>query len=579
MNKKAAFILISIFCGLLARAEDASNPLDVLEPKAPATPTEPTVPKFEEIKENGKTTPAAKTPQSPAPQQNPTPNFNVPPPEIDKDLEESPKTELPKEMSHQNEPVPIMVPPSGTSAETPAETPKAPAPMESEKIVSTPTVGSEPDYGKESKFHRIYKKYNEQPTSEEAWAKARGTGEAKVYQVQKGDTLFDISKTFFADPFYWPKVWSLNHTQILNPHEIKPGMNVNFFPGSMEEAPTLELAEAGKKGATTSTTSTTAETTAETTAQAKEPEVVIPEPKKKREPLLKNIPGSLPRYRMGRGKSELLMEVTKIKMTTNPESLAYYIMDEPIKGIGVITATELNMKTAGDFQYIYVHLDNNSNGKQFVVQKNAGPVNDPAKNGRKGQMVEVQGEIEILDLVNPEKNIYRAIVKKTIEPLEIGAILTPGKIPMFTPTAGEVTSGVGAKIMGGQYDRERVLFAAQSLIFLDRGSSQGLQEGQVLPVYEDINLRNRKTEAITNDRIIGLVKIVHVARDFATAYVAKSTDDILVGDYVGKFTAQAAAPEVEAEPTGNDFEKDFDEKPAPKNNEPTSGSDDKDLEL
>lgn len=77
------------------------------------------------------------------------------------------------------------------------------------------------------------------PTSPDIWENASAKQNQNIYIVQKNDTLFTISQTLFGDSKFWPKVWALNKSMILNPHYIYPGMKIYFYSGNQNTSPSM----------------------------------------------------------------------------------------------------------------------------------------------------------------------------------------------------------------------------------------------------------------------------------------------------------------------------------------------------
>jgi hypothetical protein len=369
--------------------------------------------------------------------------------------------------------------------------------------VSWAQLMDEPDFGKEAKFHDIYQKFNSAPTSEETWAKAFTDTKPKIYTVNKGDTLWDVSKVLFADPLFWPKIWSFNTSEIMNPHEIKPNWKLQFLPGTLEAPPVLVVAEV--EG------------------------VKLPPPKRLYPPAAK-IPDSLPEYGFNlpvpeKSEFKKLDRSALRRITSLP--LPVEIMESRPEVMGEVMEFDDGARVASDTRNIYIKLEDDLGPGVYTSVKSI-------DKSRYGYVIVYGAEIEVLERINDSENIYRAKILKMINQVEAEDEIIQGAIPNVevdeTPLASQAPL---MRIVGGYRSPTDSVFAAYSFVFINGGTDQGLSAGDSLKVYQDPKIRWEKTKIKKAFYEVGKLKLLRVYEDVSTGYILNTQTELREGDFVG----------------------------------------------
>lgn len=270
-------------------------------------------------------------------------------------------------------------------------------------------------------------------------------GAPDVYVVKKGDTLWDIAGRFLKSPWRWKEVWVAN-PHIRNPHWIYPGDKILLcvYRGRTLIGIDDGTGCAGVISRATNTRRTRGQVRVESTG------------------------GAIPTIPLGAIRS-FLTQATVVELSDI--SNAPYVLAAQDRHVITAKGETIYVRgrglTVGNTYGIF------RPGEQLVNPDNGASLGYEARLVALGRVTDVNGDIYTVDLTRNYGQEVR----------ENDRILPSADVdefpPLFQPLSRPVKPGRLIKVMDGVSTA-----AVNSVIAINRGSSDGVQEGQVFVIYK-----------------------------------------------------------------------------------------------
>ncbi|MSP59366.1 MAG: LysM peptidoglycan-binding domain-containing protein [Myxococcales bacterium] len=311
---------------------------------------------------------------------------------------------------------------------------------------------------------------------------ASGDGERvpEVHSVRKGDTLWDISNSYFRNPWYWPKLWSFNPL-ITNPHWIYPNDLVRLYPPGQASPDMPKPA-----------TQDTPETPRLTAAARPAPTGIT---------LRQN--GFVDRGELDAAASIVGSREEKIMLATLDEAYIEFRADRPLK-----------------------------NGERYTIYRVLNEVKHPEDGRVLGSIVEIMGEVEVRGIT--EGRMARGVILDAIEPIErgyrVGPLRRQFKLVDPQPCKVDLDAVVVETL------RPTQLVGGETLIFLDRGRADQLEVGNRLVAvrrgdgYQPLrSVRDGEDRRFPRE-VVAEVLVVDVRDRTAAGIVIRTIKEVRIGE-------------------------------------------------
>ena len=352
-----------------------------------------------------------------------------------------------------------------------------------------------------------------------AWNPPEPPAGTEIYVIVHGDTLWDLAKRFYGNPYLWPQLWEKNQ-YILDAHWIYPG---DPLVTGIKVAPVENLAQAGAG------------------TQAPTGDVQQPEPAPEVPGVESAVQATNPPIPLGwesdiycsgyiadPGEQFQYSIVGSEFDNLTPKLNPLYHMGQ-LKGIYGRTGAKVEMFT-GDIVYVGGGSKQGlTAGTLFTIVAGERPVVHPVTAQPFGSFYKYVGRLRVLsvqedtaigEIVHSCDGVHIGDRLRPFEPEPVPLGRPTPMRPVNLPVAAEKLKDAPAII----YSRDEIISLGQDhVVFIDRGSDQNVTPGDVFTIYR------------SNDRglpplLLGELAVLSVQKRSATAKITESRYTIFVGD-------------------------------------------------
>ncbi|MBI5194256.1 MAG: LysM peptidoglycan-binding domain-containing protein [Nitrospirae bacterium] len=338
------------------------------------------------------------------------------------------------------------------------------------------------------------------------------------YTIKKGDTLWDISGEYLRNPFLWSALWGKNK-YIKNPDLI--------FPGDKLIIPGVEaLSKTEAAGQQPSASDAGQQENPEEGVKPSEASTLIPEPPLPEEiDVPESIRSASPYTSLKPSSASGETGKVSVKQTPVPiigEETVFmggYIADK-VSSAGAVSLSQddRNVFAAGDtVNILFNKKEKAAVGDKFaIIRKPKALIN--TETGKQYGMLSVP--IGVLEIYRIQGRDAGGRIIKSFDYITEGDMiqrLQPA-VPVLTIT--RPAKGIKGHIIGLR--GETVLASERNVVYLDKGTKDGLTPGVVL------NVSGESPDNIPKN-IIGELIVISVQSSTATALVTKSIEPFGVG--------------------------------------------------